>query len=73
MILVKKKNLAFIEINKKYVNKKIYLDEEKFKTTVFSSLITMPRSFLDNKIFCFTFKVFFYLHNIALAYKLVYF
>jgi len=46
MILVKKKNLAFIEINKKYVNKKIYLEGEKFKTTKFSSLITMPRSFL---------------------------
>jgi hypothetical protein len=45
MILVKKKKTCIHQDkNKKYVNKNIYLDGEKFKTTVFSSLKTMPRS-----------------------------
>jgi len=33
------KNPAFTKINKRYFNKKIYLDGNKFKMNVFSSLI----------------------------------
>jgi len=72
MFLVKKKKLAFTKINKKYVNKKNYLDREQFKKTVFSDLITMPRNLLRLWYFVLRLK-FFDLHNVALAYKLVYF
>ena len=33
--------LVFAKINNKYVNKKNYLDEKKFKIGVFSGLITV--------------------------------
>ena len=57
------KTLAFTNINNKYVNKKIYLDEEKFKTIVFSSLITIPRSFFRLGYFILYLKFFWSPHH----------
>ena len=54
----KEQKLAFTKINKKYVNKKNYLDGEKFKTTEFSSLIIMLRSSLRLGYFVLHLKVF---------------
>jgi len=48
--MISVKNFAFTEINKRYFNKKIYLDGKKLKITVFSSLII---SFTEALIFFF--------------------
>jgi len=53
--MISVKNFAFTEINKRYFNKKIYLDGKKLKITVFSSLII---SFTEALIFFFMFNFF---------------
>jgi hypothetical protein len=65
--MISVKNFAFTEINKRYFNKKIYLDGKKLKMTVFSSSII---SFTEALIFFFMFN-FFYLNNVKRIYKLV--
>jgi hypothetical protein len=53
--MISVKNFAFTEINKRYFNKKIYLDGKKLKMTVFSSSII---SFTEALIFFFMFNFF---------------
>jgi hypothetical protein len=45
MLLVKKK-IILAKINKKYVDRKIYIYEKNFKPTIFSVLMTMPKIFM---------------------------
>ena len=65
--MISVKNFAFTKMNKRYFNKKIFLDGKKLKMTVFSSLII---SFTEGLIFFFMFN-FFYLNNVKRIYKLV--
>jgi len=62
--------LVFAKINNKYVNKKNYLDEKKFKIGVFSGLITV-KEFIETWIFSYIQKTFAPSRNVMRAYKLV--
>jgi hypothetical protein len=72
MILVKKKKLVFVKINKKYINKKIYLDKFfLFQNDNIFGFIINVKEFSKTYIYIvFTFKKNHGPSNITPAYKL---
>ena len=49
--MISVKNIVLAKINKRYIDRKIYIYKKIFKTDMFSGLMTLPKNFLRPKIY----------------------